>query len=65
MKEKVRQERSQKLQNIIDATVCHLERAQSALEDANLYTNEEQEHQVDILTDRLENLIKDMRFYLP
>lgn len=61
MKEKIKQERATKLQNILDAAVEHLERALATLEDANLYTNEVQERRVDIMVKHLENLTQDVR----
>ena len=64
MKENIRQERLEKFQRTIIAALDHLERAKSTLEDANLYTSDDQEQQVDTLVTRIEDLIKDVRHYL-
>jgi hypothetical protein len=61
MKESIRKERQHKLKNIIDAAVGHLENSVATLEDANLYTDDTQEHDVDTFVTRLEDIIQEMR----
>lgn len=57
MKDSVKRERHEKLTATTRAGIEHLERGLKALEDANLYTNDEQERRIDALIADLELLI--------
>lgn len=61
MNEKTRQERQQKLLNSIKASAGHLKRGLATLEDANLYSTDEQEHDIDTFATRLDDILTEMQ----
>ena len=61
MKESIRQERAKKLKATLQASVNHLQSGLNALEDANLHTTEDQEHDVDVFCTRMEDILQEMR----
>lgn len=65
MKESIRQERIEKLKSVTRAGIEHLERGLATLEDANLYTSEEQEKKLDSCIADLERLIAKLKGHRP
>jgi hypothetical protein len=65
MKETTRQTRTTRLQGALQATIKHVENALSALNDANIYSNDEQEFAIDTLVTRLEDILHDLHTEVP
>lgn len=65
MKEEARRQRQTKLQGALQITAKLLKCALSAFNDANLYSNEEQEHQIDTLVTRIEDILRDLQTEVP
>lgn len=65
MKETIRRERQAKLLVILQMTEKHLEDALCTLNDANLYSNEDQEHQIDTLVTHIGDIMKDLQTEVP
>jgi len=61
MNERIRKERTEKLKKTIQATINHLECGLATLEDANLYSFEDQEHDIDTFSTRLQDILNEMR----